>query len=275
MSARPLAPIAPLYESEGLPRFELPDELRRLYGGAIGLPPRCLFSNFVATIDSVVAIPGLSHSNKLLSDESQADRFVMGLLRACADAVLVGAGTVRAAPRSLWTAEQAYPLAATAYGELRRQLGLASRPEIAIVTARGSIDAAHPVLETGALVLTTKRGAARLGDRLPVASQVVVLPGDQELDVRAVIAFLHERGHERILSEGGPTLFGSLLAAELVDELFLTVSPLLAGRSAGTARLSLVEGAELLPLRRSRSRLLGVRSHGDHLFLRYGLEGST
>ena len=275
MSARPLEPLALLQESGGLPRFELPDELRRLYGGQIGLPPRCLFTNFVATIDGVVAIPGLRHSNKLISDESAADRFVMGLLRACADAVLVGSGTMLAAPRTLWTAEQAYPAAASAYAELRHRLGHAPRPEIAIVTASGSIDIAHPVLEAGALVLTTEQGAAALGDRLPAASQAVVLPGKDGVDVRAAVAFLRERGNELILSEGGPTLFGSLLAAQLVDELYLTISPLLAGRSQSAARHSLIEGTELLPLHRSRSRLLGIRSHGDHLFLRYGLERSA
>lgn len=271
VSAHPLEPLALLHEQEGLPRFELPQELRLLYGGEFGLPPRCLFANFVATIDGVVAIPALRHSNKLLSDESQADRFVMGLLRACADAVLVGAGTMLAAPRTLWTAEQAYPPAATAYAELRRRLGRAPRPEIAIVTASGSIDATHPVLETGALVLTTKHGAAELGDRLPDPMQVVVLPGDESIDVRAAVAFLRARGNELILSEGGPRLFGSLLAADLVDELYLTLSPLLAGRPKDAGRLGLVEGTELLPLHRARSRLLGIRSHGDHLFLRYQL----
>jgi riboflavin biosynthesis pyrimidine reductase len=143
------------------------------------------------------------------------------------------------------------------------------------VTASGLIDVAHPVLETGALVLTTERGAVELRDRLPASSQIVVLPGSEDVDVRSAVAFLRERGNELILSEGGPTLFGSLLAAGVVDELFLTISPLLAGRSQSAARSSLVEGAELLPSDRLRSRLLGARSHGDHLFLRYGLERSS
>ena len=73
-----------------------------------------------------------------------------------------------------------------------------------------------------------------------------------------------------ILSEAGPSLFGSLLASFLVDELFLTVSPLLAGRGAA-ARLGLVEGVELLPEARVAGRLRSVRTHGSHLFLRYSL----
>ncbi len=275
MSAGQLEPLRLLYEPPSQTVFDLPGELRRLYGGPIGFRHPSLITNFVSTIDGVVAIRGLRQSNKLISDGNEADRFVMGLLRACADAVLVGSGTMRASPTTLWTAERAYPPAADAFADLRRRLGRTARPEIAIVTASGSIDAAHPVLEQGALVLTTERGAAKLGGRLPANSQVVVLPGSEDVDARAAVAFLRERGNELILSEGGPTLFGSLLAAGLVDELFLTISPLLAGRSQSATRSSLVEGTELLPSYRSRSRLLGTRLHGDHLFLRYGLERNS
>jgi riboflavin biosynthesis pyrimidine reductase len=65
-------------------------------------------------------------------------------------------------------------------------------------------------------------------------------------------------------------MFGSLVASRLVDELFLTVSPVLAGRAAG-ARLGLVEGVELVPQTRVVGRLRSVRTHGSHLFLRYAL----
>jgi riboflavin biosynthesis pyrimidine reductase len=65
-------------------------------------------------------------------------------------------------------------------------------------------------------------------------------------------------------------MFGSLVASSLVDELFLTVSPVLAGR-AQTARLGLVEGVELVPQTRVAGRLRSVRQHGSHLFLRYDL----
>ena len=81
---------------------------------------------------------------------------------------------------------------------------------------------------------------------------------------------LRERGHGVIVSEAGPTLFGQLVAAELVDELFLTVSPLLAGHALAP-RLNLVEGVELLPDRRVAGRLRSVRTNDSHLFLRYAL----
>lgn len=271
MSTPPLAPLAVLYEADGLPRFTLPTELEALYGGSLGFHESCLFANFVVTIDGVTAISSLRRSNVLISDASESDRFVMGVLRACADVVLVGSGTVHGSSSRRWTAAAVYPPAADAYDRLRRELGRPPEPELAILTSSGALDVAHPALEAGALVLTTARGAARLRGRLPAASQAVAVC-DGELDARAAVDHLRARGHRRLLSEGGPTVFGSLLVAGLVDELFLTISPLVAGRTARGDRLGLVEQAELMPPPQVRGTLLGVRSHGAHLFLRYGLE---
>ena len=271
----PLEPIALIYEREGLPRYELPLELHGLYGGDFGLPERSVYANFVSTIDGVVAIPALRRSNRLISDDSEPDRFVLGLLRACADAVLVGSGTLRGSPSGRWQAQGACPRAASSFRELRRLLGRVGEPEVAIVTASGSIDPAHPALREGALVLTTACGATTLERQLADTSQLVVLPGSDRVDARAVVDFLCSRGHERILSEAGPTLFGSLASAGLVDELFLTVSPLFAGRSTVEPNLGLVEGASLLPSRRLGGQLLSARLHGSHLFLRYRLERAS
>ena len=195
----------------------------------------------------------------------------MGLLRACADVVLLGSGTLHGSPKSVWTAERAYPGAADAFADLRRRLGLAPHPELAVLTASGSVDPGHPALEQGAVVLTTEAGAGRCRKRLPAAVEVVALGDDATVDPQAAVSYLRDRGHRSILSEAGPHVFGSLLAAGLVDELFLTVSPLLAGRSDPGLRLGLVEGQELLPERSEPARLLGVRRHGAHLFLRYGV----
>jgi riboflavin biosynthesis pyrimidine reductase len=98
---------------------------------------------------------------------------------------------------------------------------------------------------------------------------VAVNAGDS-VDLTAALGVLKERGCPVIVSEGGPSLFGELLASRLVDELFLTVSPVLAGRAVST-RLGLVEGVELVPQTRVAGRLRSARTHGSHLFLRYGL----
>jgi riboflavin biosynthesis pyrimidine reductase len=266
-----LQPLELLYETDGLPAFDLPGELAATYGGLLGLPATSLVVNFVATIDGVVAIPAVRNSPRVISDASAADRFVMGLLRASAGAVLVGAGTLRDSKTSLWRPDQVYPPAAAAFAELRRRLGLPELAEVAVLTASSEIDVRHPLLETGALVLTTEDGAARLAGRLPAASQVVVLPGEERVDLRAAVDALRDRGHAVVLSEAGPAVTGSLLEAGLVDELFLTVSPLVAGRAPESERLGLVEGLTLLPAARVEARLLGVRRHGAHLFLRYAI----
>jgi len=91
------------------------------------------------------------------------------------------------------------------------------------------------------------------------------------VDLRAALSELRSRGHGLILAEAGPTTFGTLLADHLVDELFLTVSPVFAGRLAPGRRLGLVEGVELMPETRVGGRLLSVRRSSEHLFLRYGL----
>jgi riboflavin biosynthesis pyrimidine reductase len=222
----------------------------------------------VQTIDGVVAIPELARSNALIAGENPADRFVMGLLRACADAVLVGSGTMLASPDGTWRPERVYPPAAEEFAELRRRRGRSERPTVAFVTAGGSFDPAHPALEQQAIVLTTERAATGLRDRVPVASEVIAVNDGDQVDLAKALACLRERGHSLILSEGGPTLLGSLLASGLADELFLTVSPVLAGR-ADRPRPQLVEGVELLPDTTIATRLLSVRRHDDHLFLRY------
>jgi riboflavin biosynthesis pyrimidine reductase len=258
-----------LYEREGLPAFDLPAELSEAYGGPLGFAEPRVYANFVATLDGVVALPGQPHSNRIISDYSVADRFVMGLLRACADAVLVGADTMRQAHGTLWTAEQAHPPAAALFGELRRTRERPPRPTIAVLSGHGTVDPRHPALEAGALVLTSEVGAARLRNKLPHASTTVTIGPEPHLDPAAAIAALRSCGHRLILCEGGPTVFGALVGAGLVDELFLTTSPLLAGRSESEPRPALVEGVELLPVTMVGCDLLTLRHAGSQLFARY------
>jgi len=82
---------------------------------------------------------------------------------------------------------------------------------------------------------------------------------------------LQAEGHRSILTEGGPHLFGQLLAAGLIEQLFLTLSPALAGRQRSGTQIGLVEGTSLLPGIDIRGRLLSARRSGSHLFLRYDL----
>jgi riboflavin biosynthesis pyrimidine reductase len=260
-----------LWEAQDLAAFELPDELAERYGGPLGFPERCVYTNFVSTVDGTVAIADLEQSTGLIGDKAESDRFVMGILRACADAVLIGAGTLRASPKATWQPHRVHKASTDAFAELRRRLEKPEHVEVAVVTASGDIDPEHPVLENGGVVLTSDRGAERLEGRVPDAATVVPLGGGTTVDPQAVIDALHARGHERILSEAGPTLFGALVGAGLVDELFLSVSPFLAGGERSGSRLSLAEGMSLLPTQRVRQELLSVRREDDFLFLRYKL----
>ncbi len=234
-----MEPLELLHEPPGLESFALPDTLAALYPGSFGLPQECVYANFVETLDGVVALPGVPRSNRLIADSSEADLFVMALLRACADAIVVGSKTLLASPQNRWTAEAAFPACADAFAELRVALGLAEQPDVVVLTRGRDLEVAPAVRE-----------------RLSVRP-----------DAAEAIAELHERGRRRILCEGGPTLFGRLASASLVDELFLTLSPVLAGGG-----LSLVEGVDLLPDTRVAGSLAGVRRHGAHLFLRYAFE---
>lgn len=274
-TATALRPLELLYEAPGLPALELPDELVATYGGALGFSEPRLYANFVASLDGVTAIPDEPHSSHLIAGASESDRFVMGLLRACADAILVGAGTLMGSPGTRWTAEHAYPPAAPLYAELRRLRGRPPHPTLAVLSGSGQIDLQHPGLTERTLLLTSEAGADRLGRLSSASATIVPIGPTTTLDPTAAIDALRARGHQLILCEGGPTLFGSLASAGLVDELFLTLSPLLAGRTSAKPRLSLLEGIELLPDRTVGCTLLSLRRADSHLMARYELTTTT
>ncbi|MFN2465600.1 MAG: dihydrofolate reductase family protein [Candidatus Dormibacteria bacterium] len=243
--------------------------LREIYGSDLALKPTALYANFVQSIDGVVALPGVESSGSALSAKNAADRFVMALLRASASAVLIGAGTLRDSPGHHWTAEHIFPQLAEEFIEARATLGLAPRPRLVVVSAGGAVDVNHPAIRAGATFLTTRAGAERLKPAMPGSCDVRTW--DQErVPMAEALGWLRELGHARILSEAGPKIMGQLVAERLLDDLFVTVSPVLAGRDGG-GRPGLVEGVEVLPQRRLEARLAGARQSGDYLLMRYSL----
>ena len=265
------APLELLYEKAGLPAFDLPEEIANAYGGTLGFDEPRVFANFVETIDGVVAIPSLPKSNKLIAGGNAADRFLLGLLRACADVVVIGSGTLADSPGGTWTPEQGFPPAAEAFAELRRRIGRPPEIEVAVISGSGHVDPAHPALAAGGVVITAAAGAARLAGKLPPEA---ILDVGATIDPNAAHTALRARGHTLILSEGGPHAIAPFLEARLVDDLVLTISPLLAGRPADDIRLALVEGADLVPGGPLAGRLQGLRRERDHIFLRYELDRS-
>jgi riboflavin biosynthesis pyrimidine reductase len=257
-------PLETLFERESLTRFGLSPELAALYAGDFGLERPRLYANFVESVDGTVALPDAGESGHVISGDNDADRFVMGLLRACADAVLIGAGTFRASPNHLWHAGRIFPPAAAAFAALRRKLELAPTPKLVLVTGSGELDPHAPAM-ADALVVTTPEGAARLRGKLAPGARVVACRSSP-VSLAWVLELLRAEGHELVLTEGGPSLVGELVAESLLDELFVTVSPKIFGRSPGDERKSLIHGVDLLgtPL-----ELTSVRRYGSHLFLRY------
>ena len=262
-----LAPFEVLFDVGG-PAYPLPEDLTAIYG-RLGFGEPVIFGNFVSSLDGVVTLGDVNSAGSILSGRYPADRFLMGLLRACADAVVVGAGTLRATPGHLWTAAHVYPNLSDSFAALRRGLGRDPEPRLVVLTAGGDLDAGHPALAAGATVMTTAAGARRIGGTLPGCEVVEVGQGER-VNVATALDQLIERGWRTILTEGGPHVIGELVRARRVDEVFLTLSPVLAGRNL-EPRLGMVEGVELLPFDGVWSKLQSVRRHGDYLFLRHRL----
>jgi riboflavin biosynthesis pyrimidine reductase len=196
----------------------------------------------------------------------------MGLLRSLADVVMIGAGTLRAGAHEAWTPRFIHPPSAADFAGLRRSLGLRSEPITAVVSGSGSLDLRQPGIADPAVevvVITTASGAARLRDDSVPPNVEVVGVASERVEPRALLDLLGALGARLVLCEGGPQLFGQLLAADLVDELFLTIAPQLAGRSAATPRLSLVEQRAFTVAGAPWGELLSLRRAADHLFARY------
>jgi len=194
-----LAPFEVLFEAADLPDYSLPADLKHVYG-RLGFPDRVVYSNFVSSIDGVVTLGSKPSAGSVISGKDPADRFLMGLLRACADAVLLGAGTMRATPGHLWTPAHVYPALATEFTALRSALGRSAEPALVVLTASGELDFRHPALVRGAIVMTTSPGAKKIGSRLPTSCELVVLGKGKSIDMGKAIWELRHRRLDVLLS---------------------------------------------------------------------------
>lgn len=260
-----------LFEADDLPAGDLPAPLDKIYDGGLTIAEGSVYANFVSSIDGIVALEdGTAASGGIISGRNEMDRFVMGLLRAFADAVLVGAGTIRAeGGKALWTPEYIFPAATDAFAALRQSLKRQQTPRLVIVAARGDLDPSQRSLQVGTLVLTTMATAPRLRKALPQACEVRAVSDGDTVGVDEIFATLKEEGHRTILTEGGPHLFGQLVDRNRVDELFLTVSPKLVGQHGRS--FGLIRGVDFGRTFKG-GRLMSVRRADSHLFLRYQLD---
>jgi riboflavin biosynthesis pyrimidine reductase len=179
-------------------------------------------ANMVSSADGAAMLTGLTAG---LS--SQADRRLFALLRTLADVIVVGAGTVRAEKYKPVRQHELWP-------DLRP--GRTPTPPIAVVTARLDLEPSSPVIDLAppsarTIVITTAQAPADRRAALEERADVIVA-GQETVDLKAAIAALAARGHRRMLTEGGPRLLAQIAAAGLLDELCLTIGPLLAGPGA-------------------------------------------
>ncbi|HMB02143.1 MAG TPA: dihydrofolate reductase family protein [Isosphaeraceae bacterium] len=275
-----LEPLEMLYEwDRGGEALPLPPGLSALYGPLRFAPHpdrSYVVGNFVTSLDGVAALeePGYAGGGPI-SGHNPHDRMVMGLLRAVADAVVVGAGTQRAAsPHHLWTAEYIDPALADSYQALRARLGRPRPPLNVVVTARGEFDPGRRLFRSGevpVLIVTTASGSRRIQELgMTPSIQVAVADGFDRLSARSIVdAVGRTHSSEVILVEGGPHLLGDFFAEGLLDELFLTLSPQVVGRNGAAARPGLVAGRIFAPEHPLWATLVGVKRGGSHLFLRY------
>lgn len=206
-------------------------------------------ANFVSSIDGAA-----THDGRSGGLSGPADERYFELLRRVADVVVVGAGTVRAegyGPMRVSDASVAW----------RESAGRPSHPVFAIVTRRLDLDPESAIFTDAPvrpIVITTEQGEGLA--RFEKVADVVVA-GSGSVDAVRAVTVLHERGLHRILCEGGPSLLGSFIAADAVDELCLTVSPLL---EAGDApRIAHGDSPQ------RGMQLASVLRSGDTLLLRY------
>jgi len=263
----------------------LPLQLRELYDGDLHLHTSAaarpfVLANFVSTLDGVVSYKMKNNSGgSTISGSDPGDRFIMGLLRASADAVMVGAGTLNdVSADSLWTPEATYPDAKRFYAEYR--VNTLHKPEytlLAIVSGSGQLELERAIFHTPAMrtvVITTSAGRDELTRRGAAAlNSVEVHALDSTgggIAPQAILELLQSQfGVKTLLHEGGPTLFGQFLAADAVDELFLTLSPQIAGRERDVTRPALVQGVQFTPDLAPRFHMVSVKQQAEFLYLRY------
>lgn len=248
------------------------------------------FANFVQSIDGIASFGGRHATGGELA-QSEEDQWLMGLLRAHADAILLGLNTLTTEtailPQINAGRGPVYKVEHPELRELRRRLGR-GRERVILVTALAHFHPEAYRLFDGdegvqALVLTTATGAARLAG---TKAQVVVAGSDQSVDLPLAMEMLRrDLGIEYLLCEGGPTLYGNMAKGGLIDEKFVTVAP----REIGLLIPPDQEPAEWETASPSRLRpttfmapgfkwenapswkWISCRRSGDHQFSRYRL----
>jgi riboflavin-specific deaminase-like protein len=225
-------------------------------GATAALPRPYVLLNMISTLDGRASIDGRSGA---LGEA--ADKQLFHGLRTAVDAVMAGAGTIRAERYRRLVRDDRKR-------QIRRARGLAEEPLACVVSERLHLPPDIPLFsEAGARVVVITPSTETVAD-LSAKVDYIRAEHDGALDLRGALGQLRERfGVRTLLCEGGPHLNAQLLASGLVDELFLSLSPMLAGDDPSGEALRIVAGASLDPP--VALELVGAFEHDSHLFLRY------
>ena len=248
-----------------------------------------VYSNFVQSLDGIITLLGKHASGGEIS-QSREDRWLMDLLRANADGILTGMNTLMEEQRSRGPESRGivFQVADAKLRALRRRLGKGRERNI-FVTRAVDLDLSRYKVFDGdlvdAAVLTSPAGAERLHAQGGDSHVTIIAAGNGEtFDLpRAIRKLRQELGVEYLLCEGGPTLYGSLAGADLVDEKFMTVSPIEVGQIVPPEQERLPSERNISPLLRptvfggpgftsdnmTHWTWLSSRKVGDHQFNRY------
>jgi len=194
------------------------------------------FSNFVQSLDGIASLKGKHASGSHIA-QSVEDRWLMDLLRAHADAVITGVNTLIEETRLGVPGPRGpvYRIVDESCRELRRRLGRGRETNL-FVTGSASLDlSAYRVFDgdrVDAMIITTREGAARLAEKRAHPHARVIVAGEgKSVDLRLAVSILRrDFGVRYLLCEGGPTLNGHMERAGLIDERFLTISPVEVGQ---------------------------------------------
>ena len=269
------------------------DSAYRPYGN-LGFPAALaerpwIYTNLVQSLDGITTLLGKNASGGEIS-QSREDRWLMDLLRAHADGLLMGMNTLREEQRARGPESRGivFRVVEPALQELRRKLGKARERNIFVTSAANLDLSKHKVFDgdvVDAAIVTSPSGAERLRAQGTHPHVAVIAAGEGErFDLPQAISKLRaELGVQNLLCEGGPTLYGSLARADLVDEKFMTISPFEVGQVVPSEqerlaaeqtipvllRPTVFGGAGFTREKMTRWRWMSSRRVGDHQFNRY------
>jgi len=203
--------------------------------GKLAFPPPpserpWIYSNFVQSLDGIASFKGRHATGGDIS-QLREDRWLMDFLRAHADAILLGINTLMEETRLSGSRGPVYSIEDPAVRKLRNKLGLGREKNIFVTGAAYLNLSDYQVFDSDlveSFIITTTVGARRLADNKSHPRLKVIVAGHESfVDLpQAMRVLRQEYGVNRLLCEGGPTLYGYMSRAHLIDEKFLTISPL-------------------------------------------------